>query len=208
MRKLPCLLFGLATVLLSACGPREKVGYYPTGEVEYRAPLDGQGLLEGERKSFYKSGQLKSISPFHKNRVTGLVREYYPNGQLKSAEYFKNGENFGLVKWYYPTGQPKYNATRYGKVYADTTRSYHPNGELSQMIIYDGKGRRIDFGAWHPNGRIDTTYSYPFFLVDRDTVPEGQDYTFEMVLGNRLSNVVNVEVLRPTTGVDRVLLNK
>ena len=199
MKKCSPLLLAL---LLSACGPREKVGYYPTGEVAYQAPLNWQGLLEGEQKSFYKSGQLKRITPFYKNRITGLLREYYPTGQLQSETYFKGGEPFGPMTEYYPNGQVEHRATRYGRVFADTTRWYHPNGELRQMIVYDGRGRRIDFGAWHANGLIDTTYAYPFFLTDRDTVPEGQDYTFEVVFGNRRSTVVNVKVLNPSTGVD------
>lgn len=202
MSTLRHLLVGLVALFVSACGPREKVCHYPTGEVEYRVPLNWQGLFEGEQRFFYKNGRVQSITPFYKNRVTGLVKRYYPTGQLQSTEYFKNGESFGPVTQYYPTGQLKYRATKYGRLQADTTRSYHPNGEVSQMIIYDGRGRRVDFGVWRPNGQTDTTYCYPFFLTDRDTVPEGQDYTFEVVLGNRRSSAVNVKVLRPRTGVD------
>ena len=202
MRKRSPLLFSLLALLLSACGSREKAGYYPTGEIKYRAPLNWQGLLEGEQKSFYKNGRIKRITPFYKNRITGLLREYYPNGQLASAEYFKSGQRFGLVKWYYPTGRFQHQATWYGSVHADTTWSYYPSGQASQQIIYDNKGRRVDFGVWHPNGQRDTSYTRPFFLSDRDTVPEGQDYAFEVVLGNRRSKLVYVTVLRPRTGVD------
>jgi hypothetical protein len=196
------LLIGVAAVLLSACGAREQVSYYPTGEVAYRVPVNWQGLREGEGHSFYRNGQLKSSTPFYKDRVTGVVRWYYPTGQLQSEEYFKSGEPFGPITQYYPTGHVKHRATRYGRVYADTTRSYHPNGELRQLIVYDGRGRRVDFGLWRPNGEIDAAYGRPFFLSDRDTVPEGQDYTFEAVLGARRSNVVNVKVRHPRTGVD------
>jgi hypothetical protein len=178
------------------------VGRYPTGEIEYQAPLNAQGLYDGEVKTFYKNGSLKAIRPYYKSRITGEVIRYYPNGKLESTEYFKNGETFGPVKQYYPTGQLKYEAKLYGKVYADTARSYYPNGELKLLIVYDDKGHKADFGAWHPNGEIDIGYTRPLFLSDRDSVLEGQDYTFEVVLGNRRSNVVNVKILHPLTGVD------
>lgn len=202
MRTVPRLLVGLATFILPACGSREKVEYYPTGEVKYREPLEGQGQVNG--KYFYKNGTVSAVLPLRNGRVEGLVKRYYPSGQLESTERYKNGERFGLVKLYYPTGQLKHQATGYGMVYADTSRSFHPNGELSQMIIYDHKGRRIDFGVWHPNGHVDTSYTRPFFLSDRDTIAGGQDYAFEVVLGNRRSNVVQVKVLRPMAGLDSV----
>lgn len=202
MRQLPYILFSLATWLLPGCGPREKAKSYPTGEIYYRVPLNGQGQEEREATYFYKTGTVQARLPYRNGKIEGLVKRYYPNGQLESTEFYKNGETFGPVKHYYATGQLKHASTRYGNVYRDTSRSYYPNGELDQMIIYDGKGRRVDFHFWRPDGKIDAAYARPFFLVDRDTVPEGQDYTFEAVLGARLSNVVNVKVLRPQTGVD------
>ena len=202
MRIRPFLLFSLTALLLSSCDARQKAGYFPTGEIEYRAPLNAQGLFDGEVKYFYQHGSVSAVLPYRNDRIEGLIKRFYPSGQLESTEFYKNGETFGPVKHYYATGQLKHESTRYGKVYRDTTRSYHPNGELDQMIIYDGKGRRVDFGLWRPDGKIDAVYARPFFLSDRDTVPEGQDYTFEAVLGARRSNVVNVKVLRPRTGVD------
>lgn len=202
MRRLPRLLWCLATLLLPACRPTEKVDYYPTGELKYQAPLNTRGLVDGLAKSFYKNGVVNVVKPYRNGRLEGLVKRYYPSGQLESSEFFKNGKTHGPVRFYYPSGQLKNESTQYGKVHRDTTRSYYANGELDQMIIYDGKGRRVDFHLWRPNGAIDAAYARPFFLSDRDTVPEGQDYTFEAVLGARRSNAVNVKVRRPLTGVD------
>jgi hypothetical protein len=202
MKRRALILLSLAALWLSACGPREEVVYYPTGEVEYRVPLDRRGLLEGELKSFYKSGRSRRITPFYKDRITGLVREYYPTGQLKSSECFKNGERFGPAKGYYPSGRLLYRATKHGSVYVDTTFWYHPNGEVRNLIIHDGNGRPIDFGVWRANGAVDTSYTRPFFLTDGDTVRDGRDYAFEVVLGNRRSSAVQIKVLHPATGVD------
>lgn len=202
MRRIPRSLVGLATLLLPACWPTEKADYYPTGELKYQAPLNAQGLVDGEAKYFYKNGVVSVVKPYRNGQIDGLVKRYYPSGQLESTAFCKNGEPFGQEKLYYPSGQLKNKATRYGSVYQDTTRSYHRNGEVSQMIIYDDKGRRVYFGAWHPNGKIDTTYTYPFFLSDRDTLPAGQDYNFEVVLGNSRGGVVNVKVLYPPGRVD------
>ncbi len=95
MKTRPLLLFSLTAVLLSACGPRQKVEYFPTGEVEYRAPLNAQGLIEGEAKYFYKNGAVSAVLPYRNNRIEGLIKRYYPNGQMESTEFCKNGETFG-----------------------------------------------------------------------------------------------------------------
>ncbi|WP_177204904.1 toxin-antitoxin system YwqK family antitoxin [Hymenobacter arizonensis] len=202
MRRTLSILGRLFALLLPACGPREEVGYYPGGEVRYRAPLDAQGLYDGEVKTFHSNGAVKGVTPYRKSHVTGVAQRYYPSGQLESEEHFRNDKTFGLLRHYYPTGQLKYEAKLYGSVYADTAFLYHPNGELRQMIVYDGQGRKIDYGVWSPSGLRDRGYTRPLVLSDRDTIPEGQDYAFEVVLGNRRSDVVSVKILRPVAGID------
>ena len=123
-------------------------------------------------------------------------------GHLVSTEVCKNGKTFGSVVIYYQNGQPKYKTVLHGNTHVDTTRLYYPNGELKQLIVYGAHGRKVDFGVWQPNGELDPSYIHPLLFSDTDTVQEGQDYAFEIVLGNRRSNVVDVKLLTPTKGLD------
>ena len=188
--------------LVSACGPRAERSYYPTGELLERAPVDQDGVYEGEVDGFYKNGTVEYRLPFHRHHLNGLVQRYYPTGVLESTEVCQNGETFGQVKQYYPTGRLKYETTRYGKRHVDTARYYHPNGELAQLIVYDAKGRKIDYGVWNRAGRLDPTYTQPIFLSEQDTLREGQDYGFEIRLGNRHSNVVIIKPVVPAARLD------
>ena len=183
MRIRPFLLFSLTALLLSSCDARQKAGYFPTGEIEYRAPLNAQGLFDGEVKYFYQHGSVSAVLPYRNDRIEGLIKRFYPSGQLESTEFYKNGETFGPVKHYYATGQLKHESTRYGKVYRDTTRSYHPNGELDQMIIYDGKGRRVDFGLWRPDGKMMLFMRVPFFCQTATRCPKAKIILLKRCLG-------------------------
>lgn len=189
-------------LLLSSCGQREEVGHYPTGEVEYRAPLDEQGVFNGEVISFYKNGKIRNILPYQAHHINGLVRRYYANGTLKSTEFYKKGSYFGKINEYYLNGKIKYQATLRGSIHVDTARFYHPNGELKEVAVYDSKGRKVDYGVWDAYGKIDTTYTRPLFLSDTDTLYEGQDYSFEITLANRRSKFVIVKIIQPLFGID------
>ncbi len=195
------LRFILPLILLS-CTQNEKTNYYPTGEIKFRAPIDEQGVYNGEVIYYYRNGNIQAQMPFYHHHINGIVRKYYSNGILESTEECRNGVRFGKLKQYYPTGQLKYEAVLHGKINTDTARYYHANGELKEVIVYDSKGRKVDFGVWHSNGRIDTSYTRPIFLSDTDNLLYGQDYSFEITLANRRSKAVIIKFLNPKGNLD------
>ena len=151
---------------------------------------------------FRRAGTLECKYPVQNGHIQGLVTRYDARGKLTSTEVWANGRRHWVVTGYYPTGRVWFTETLHDNAYVDTSRVYYPNGVEQQVVVRTAQGRRVDFGAWRPNGQVDTTYTRPFFLTDRDTVPKGQDYAFEVVLGNRRSDAVNVKILRPLTGID------
>jgi hypothetical protein len=140
--------------------------------------------------------------PFRHHRINGLVKRYYPTGALQSTEVCKNGETDGVIEQFYPTQQLAYRALRHGATYVDTAHYYWPNGRLRQAIVYDATGRKIDFAVYRADGEVDRSYSSPLFLSDRDTLLLGENYKFELRLGNRLSGVITTRILGPAKGLD------
>ena len=202
MRVLIVMMSSLMLLFLPACGAQEEVGYYPSGEVEYRAPLDKQGVFNGEVKNFYKDGKVKSVLPFHAHRINGLVKRFYPNGILQFTEMYVDGSQLGPEVKYYPNGGLQYKIMLHRSIHVDTARYYYPDGDLKEMAIYDSKGRKVDFAVLRHNGEIDPSYTKPLFLSDDDRIRKGQDYAFEIVLGNRhLSNIIT-RIIAPAGTVD------
>lgn len=190
--------------MLGRCGPREEVGRYATGEVAYRAPLDDQGVFDGEVTYFYENGAVRCRLPFRAHHLNGLAKWYTPQSGLKSTQECRQGKPFGALVNYYPSSRVEYRATLHGRFHVDTARYYYPNGALQQMVLYDARGRKIDFGVWQPNGAIDPRYAGVLFLSAADSVRAGQDFAFEVVLGNRYRSNITLKLLAPARGVDSV----
>ncbi|QIL78376.1 toxin-antitoxin system YwqK family antitoxin [Hymenobacter sp. HDW8] len=187
---------------ICSCGKQEKVVYFPTGEVKSRAPLNDSRKYDGDVINYYKSGSIERVVPFRNGIVHGVVNSYYPNGNLYVTETWRHNKRSGETAWYYPNGQIKYWALLDGNRRIDSAKWYHTNGKISYRMLYDKKGRKVDFFAYEPNGKINLNHVRPLFLSDQDTLAAGQDYTFEIVLGNRRSNSINIKFLEPRTGVD------
>jgi antitoxin component YwqK of YwqJK toxin-antitoxin module len=204
MKKVKILFYISLLGVLFSCGHKEKILYYPTGEVEYRAPLSEQAKYSGEIIRYYKNGKIMNTTPFYNGNVSGVVKRYYPTGELEAIETWKQGKKHGLFRYFFPDGKIQREAVMYGNRYVDTARYYYPNGEIKQVIIYDKKGRKIDFGVWLSNGNKDTRYTRPFVLTDTDSISQGQDYVFEIQLGNRRSNVLSVRFLEPKIAIDSI----
>lgn len=192
----------LVSPFLVSCAQKEEVHYYPTGEVEYRAPLSAKGVFDKEVVYFYKNGKNQAVVPFANGHVNGIIRRFYPTGVLESTEFRKDGKLAGEMKQYYPNARIKYEAKKVGERFVDTARYYHPNGEVAQLIVYDSSGRKIDFGVWNRAGKLDPTYTRPLFLSGGDTIAQGENYCFEVRLGNRRSNAVIIRPVVPAGQLD------
>lgn len=195
-------------LLLTHCRPHENVGYYPTGNVKYRVPLNEKGRYSGELTHYYPNGTLKSVIPFQNGDVTGLVRSYAPTGKLVTTSFWKNNEKTGQMREYFPTGKLSFKSTMLNNKRIDTAYWYYPTGKLKSLIVYDAGGKKTDFGAWKPDGSKDVQYIYPLFLSRADTLVLGQDYIFKIVLGNRRSTAIRVKILLPTARLDSAVGEK
>ncbi|TGE20994.1 toxin-antitoxin system YwqK family antitoxin [Hymenobacter metallicola] len=198
VRSLPYLcMFGIA-----ACSPQQEVTYYPTGEVERRALLDAEGVYDGDVTSYFRNGKVQRVLPFRHHHINGVVRWYDSSGVLSHTQTYKDGKVDGARKEYYPTGKLEYEVTMRGTRRVDTAYYYYPNGKLYQGIVYDKQGRKIDYAVYTPQGHVDTRYTRPLVLSDTTRVRAGEDYTFEIRLGNRHSNVVTVSLRPVPIGLD------
>lgn len=192
----------IISISFFSCTKHEEVHYYATGEVEYRAPLNSKGVFDQNVVYFYKNGNIQAILPFKNGHINGTLKRFYANGVLESTESRKDGLLAGELKQYYQNSRIKYEATKFGQRYVDTARYYHANGEVAQLIVYDTAGRKIDFGVWNMTGKLDPAFTKPIFLSDKDELKAGQDYSFEIRLGNRRSNAIIIKPLVPAAQLD------
>lgn len=95
------------------------------------------GVIYAVEKEFYKSGKVKSETPFKDDKEYGIAKEYYPDGKLKGEAEYINGREVGVQKSYYPDG--KLASLSEGKwindVWNGVSKSYHQDGSLDLELV-------------------------------------------------------------------------
>lgn len=106
------------------------------------------GIFEGEWKTYYKNGVLKSKGPFTEGKKDGKWIYYYPDGKKEQEGKFKMNVLSGTWNWYYHNGQLKREEFFNGK------------GNLEGTVTeYDSLGNELAKGEYY-NGRREGSWFY------------------------------------------------
>ena len=114
------------------------------------------GKLDGLRKEWYSSGQLKHQLSYKDGKLDGFYKGWYPDGQIQTERNHKDGKLDGLRKEWYSSGQLKHQVSyKDGKL--DGLRiDWYPNGQIQTELNY--KAGKLDgfYKGWYPDGQIQT----------------------------------------------------
>ncbi len=158
-----------------------KKTYYPDGRLMSEACCYEEGLLKGESRIFYETGELEWILPFVNGRIHGLAVAAHPGGAAKarvnykeglwdgaSVEFYPSGAKLsearfsagtGLEKRYYPTGELKSEVPYIANAGEGLARSFRQNGSVEFEDVYRD-GEKISRKMLDPGGRILFRQSY------------------------------------------------
>ncbi len=89
--------------------------------------VDGKSPYSGWGKSFFSSGQLKSLNQFDSGKIEGLLFQWHENGQKKKKGRFLASKEEG--KW----------------------TLWHSNGQMQQEGMYEA-GKLMSVSVWLPSG--------------------------------------------------------
>lgn len=132
--------------------------YYLNGKLK----LIGKALsnkafveLEGTSTSYYRNGNRKSISNYHKGFVTGVVTTYYPNGNFYSSIHYTNDYKTKLIECRDSTGKVlATNGTGHWIKFDDKFKLVTGEGDVADSL---------QTGQWH--GAIDSASTYTCTFV-------------------------------------------
>lgn len=94
------------------------------------------GLLDGQRVIFYKSGDTMTVEMYQADKFEGIYRTYHKNGQLESEGKYYN--NVMSKKWNY----------------------YYDNGQLKEMVTFEHNAENGPFVEYHKNGKLKAKGTY------------------------------------------------
>ncbi len=89
--------------------------------------VDGKSPYSGWAKSFFSSGQLKSLNQLGAGKLDGFLLQWHENGQKKKKGRFRANEEEG--KWIL----------------------WHSNGQMQQEGMYE-VGKLMSVSVWSPSG--------------------------------------------------------
>jgi antitoxin component YwqK of YwqJK toxin-antitoxin module len=78
----------------------EVISYYESGEVKAKQPYiikNGESVLEGTFREYFKNGQLKTEATMKANETNGPFTEYHKNGNIKAKGTQVTHELLGRV---------------------------------------------------------------------------------------------------------------
>lgn len=59
------------------------------------------GVIDGLKKVFYKTGELQSVVRYKNGKENGVFKTFNKNGKIKTRGRYKNGEKVGVWKTFY-----------------------------------------------------------------------------------------------------------
>ncbi len=94
------------------------------------------GLLHGQEKVFYKSGQLKSVGYFREGVLNGTVSMYFEDGALMGRMEMTNNLNNGRGIRYYPNGNKQIERFFVNNKLEGLSRAWYENGSIKKEEDY------------------------------------------------------------------------
>jgi antitoxin component YwqK of YwqJK toxin-antitoxin module len=161
--------FFLLTVLLSSCAkekyigslvdfPGEKEGlieaYTEDGKL-YETGKFKNGVLNGNRKIYYPSGQLQILETYVAGVFEGPYVKFYENGKKKVEGVYANSSMEGIWKTYYEDGSLKDEVTMHDNMENGPFKEYYQNGNQKAIGTYkDGESEHGPLQLFDESGTL------------------------------------------------------
>ena len=94
------------------------------------------GVLHGDEKSYYQSGNLKSLGSFKHGLLDGIVTGYYEDGTIQVRAIYDNGIKQGRVIHYYPNGTKQVESFYTDDKFDGVRTTWYENGKPMETMPY------------------------------------------------------------------------
>ena len=104
------------------------------------------GVLHGTEKSYYQSGNIRSVGHFKRGVLEGIVTGYYEDGSIQVRAIYDNGVKQGRVIHYYPNGTKQVESFYTDDKFDGIRTTWYENGKPMEIAPYSK-------GLLHGTGR-------------------------------------------------------
>lgn len=192
-RKVGFITIGV-TILFIQCSYIKKE-YYEDGSIKSMAHYNKQDSLDGELKTFYKSGKLESRQFYTNGIAHDTFYWYHENGNLATKVNYNEGKEEGLLESFYPSGA-LFQIVDYEKgKRTGAYKEYFESGKIRRNEFKVGD-TVVFFEEYDMLGKLINDYRKINIEANKDTVLIGERYeAIISVLGPR-NKLVEYEASR------------
>ena len=120
------------------------------------------GVLHGDEKSYYQSGNLKSLGSFKRGVLDGAVTGYYEDGTIQVRATYDNGVKQGRVIHYYPNGTKQVESFYTDDKFDGIRTTWYENGKPMEIAPYSKGMVHGTLETYYESGGIFEEVEYNF----------------------------------------------
>jgi antitoxin component YwqK of YwqJK toxin-antitoxin module len=120
------------------------------------------GVLHGTEKSYYQSGNIRSIGYFKRGVLEGIVTGYYKDGSVQVVGHFSNGIKDGGVLYYYPNGSKQVEMFYDNGKLQGAVKTWYENGNVMKSIPYSKGMVHGTLETYYESGGVFEEVEYNF----------------------------------------------
>ena len=115
---------------------------------------NGDTILHGYAKSFYRDGQLMGEEHYKNGIKHGVSQQLYSNGQIKHKGWLKKDKLDSIGLAYYEDGQIKAKGYFHKGKKIGEQLNYYKNGKLKAYSFYNPVGESVYIREYNENGKL------------------------------------------------------
>ncbi len=166
--------------------------YYKNGNVKSVSEMDG-GLINGTHLFYYPSGTLQSRGTYLRGLAHGTVESFYENGKLKSRSTWLNGKEEGNAITYFKNGSHQFIAFyKMGKI-VGRSLVYHEDGKVRERKLYDSLGNIQHIMVYALDGSLKKSFVVPYLKATKDSVRVDEEVIITIKFPLTLTGDISIE---------------
>ncbi|HOZ50714.1 MAG TPA: hypothetical protein PLU17_02570 [Chitinophagaceae bacterium] len=180
--------------------------YDAIGNLNKEAVCNRDGMYNGETKTYYTGGQLKSKKLYEKGNANGVSYQYHQNGKTKVEEYYTDDQLNGLYTSYHENGKIQ-GEGKFEKGEKQGYWYYYDNqGYIYKMEYFINGNKHGVLIDYAPNGKIKEKNYWYFGEQVRSTKLDTMgkiihDQVFKLGENNEINEVNSIGIKQRTASM-------
>lgn len=113
-----------------------------------------EGHLHGKQEFFYATGVLKTLMNYSNGLLDGELKLYYPSGQVKREQHLQQGKLHGKEFVWSEDGKINIESEFKRNLPTGKTITWYPNGQMAKEVVFYDDPLNFSLQVWDEEGKL------------------------------------------------------